>query len=276
MALPKGIPTLQHMVTKKYSRPNNIFVTEGLNKLITACEVDPELKPPYTDHHTITTNIQIPQKKATTNLNYNFRDVDWKSFKTKLSNKLNTSPIPTHFQNIEQIKLAINFLTRSIQNTIKEEVMQTKPRPDAKHWWNANLNIMKKNLNRLKNLSFEFHAIANHFSHIALRQDSKTYGKAIIQAKRSHWSNYLEEMSTDEIWTANKYLKDPPSDGGMPRMPSSKSTNAIGIISSIDNNEGKASLLAKTFFPPPPQNLQQADNQQHKIYLVLRFLFYTC
>ena len=28
MALPKGIPTLQHMVTKKYSRPDNIFITE--------------------------------------------------------------------------------------------------------------------------------------------------------------------------------------------------------------------------------------------------------
>ena len=44
--------------------------------------------------------------------------------------------------------------------------MQTKPRPDAKRWWSANLNIKKKNLNRLKNLSFKFHAIANHFSHM--------------------------------------------------------------------------------------------------------------
>ena len=99
------------MVTKKYSRPDNIFVTEGLNELITVCEIDPELKPPYTDHYTITTNILIPQKKATTNLNYNFRDVDWKSFKTKLSNKLNTTPIPTQYQNSEQIKLAINLLS---------------------------------------------------------------------------------------------------------------------------------------------------------------------
>ena len=137
MALLKGIPTLQHMVTKKYSRPNNIFITEGLNKLITACEVNPELKQPYTDHYTITTNILIPQKKATTNLNYNFRDVDWKSFKTKLSNKLNTIPIPTQYQNSKQIKLAINLLTQSIQSTIKEAVMQTKPRPDAKCWWSS-------------------------------------------------------------------------------------------------------------------------------------------
>ena len=125
---------------------------------------------------------------------------------------------------------------------------------------------MKKKLSRLKNLSFKFCAIANHFSHTALRQDSKTYGEAIIQAKRSHWSNYLEEMSADEIWTTNKYLKDPPGNGGMPRIPSLKSTNALGITSTTNDNEGKASIFAKTFFPPPPQQLQQANNQQHETF----------
>ena len=125
---------------------------------------------------------------------------------------------------------------------------------------------MKKKLNRLKNLSFKFHVIANHFSHTALRQDSKTYSKAIIQAKRSHWSNYLEEMTADKIWTANKYLKDPPGDGGMPRIPSLKSKNALGITSTTDDNKGKASIFAKTFFPPPLQQTQQANNQQHKIH----------
>jgi hypothetical protein len=31
MALPKGIPTLQHMVTGRYSRPDNVFSTAGLS-----------------------------------------------------------------------------------------------------------------------------------------------------------------------------------------------------------------------------------------------------
>ena len=31
MALPKDIPTLQHMVTKKYSRPNNVFCMQQLS-----------------------------------------------------------------------------------------------------------------------------------------------------------------------------------------------------------------------------------------------------
>ena len=59
-------------------------------------------------------------------------------------------------------------------------------------------------------------------------------------------------MSADEIWTANKYLSNPPGDSGQPRIPSLKYTNASGTLTTIDNNEDKANLLAKTFFPPPP------------------------
>ena len=48
MALPKGLPTLQHMVTKKYSRPDNVFITPGLLDMITKCEVDPVIRPTST------------------------------------------------------------------------------------------------------------------------------------------------------------------------------------------------------------------------------------
>jgi hypothetical protein len=50
MALPKGIPTLKHMVTKRHSRPDNVFCTDGLTEYITKCDVVPELQPVNTDH----------------------------------------------------------------------------------------------------------------------------------------------------------------------------------------------------------------------------------
>jgi endonuclease/exonuclease/phosphatase family metal-dependent hydrolase len=64
MALPKGIPTLQHMVTGRYSRPDNVFTTTGLTELIVRCEVDPTLRPTSTDHFPIITNILLPQEKT--------------------------------------------------------------------------------------------------------------------------------------------------------------------------------------------------------------------
>ena len=60
MALPKGSPTLQHMRSKKYSRPDNVFNTPGLMDLITKCEVDPSARPPATDHFLIITSILLP------------------------------------------------------------------------------------------------------------------------------------------------------------------------------------------------------------------------
>ena len=53
MVLPKGTPTLQHMVTKKYSRPDNFFITAHLLDLIIICEVDLSVQPLSTNHFPI-------------------------------------------------------------------------------------------------------------------------------------------------------------------------------------------------------------------------------
>ena len=59
-------------------------------------------------------------------------------------------------------------------------------------------------------------------------------------------------MAGNEIWTANKYLKEPVGDGGNPRIPTLKVKSAIGRETLINNNEEKAKIFATTFFPPPP------------------------
>lgn len=112
---------------------------------------------------------------------------------------------------------------------------------------------MKKILNRLKSESFRNHAMANHPSHRELRIRSSKYGKAIIAAKRDHWTEYLEEMSANDIWTANKYLKSPVGDGGQPRIPTIKTRDEEGNTMEVNNNEDKAKVFAKAFFSPPPR-----------------------
>jgi Reverse transcriptase (RNA-dependent DNA polymerase) len=153
---------------------------------------------------------------------------------------------------VEQLNTAIGDLTQALQETVQEVVKRSKPRLDAKRWWNGELIKMRKELNRLRSDSYNFRAIANHRSHRELRKKSRKYGEAIIQAKRSHWANYLEEMTANEIWTANKYIREPVGDGGNPRIPMLKTKNAAGNKISVNGNDEKVELLAKTFFPPPP------------------------
>ena len=105
---------------------------------------------------------------------------------------------------------------------------------------------------RIRANSYRNRAIANHPSHSELKTKSNEYGEEIIKAKRSHWSNYLEDMTANEIWTANKYIREPVGDGGNPRIPTLKTKNAAGIVTSINSNDAKSKTFAKMFFPPPP------------------------
>ena len=46
--------------------------------------------------------------------------------------------------------MAINDLTQDLQETILEVVKRSKPRPDAKRWWNGELIKRRKELYRIR------------------------------------------------------------------------------------------------------------------------------
>jgi ribonuclease HI len=214
--------------------------------------VIPDLKPASTDHFPILTHIQLPQERTSSSPSFNFRETDWDAFRKKLEPRLLLSPDEPVITNVEQLNTAVGDLTQALQDTIHEVVKRSKPRPDVKRWWNGELIKMRKKLYRLRADSYRLRAIPDHPSHSELKIESNRYRDAIIQAKRSHWSNYLEEMSANEIWTANKYIKEPIGDGGNPRIPTLKVKNAAGAEILVNSNEKKAKTFAKVFFPPPP------------------------
>jgi hypothetical protein len=260
MVLPKGIPTLQHMCTKKYSRPDNVFSTPGLQDYIVKCEVDPALKPTSTDHFPVLTYIQLPQERVNAPPSFNFREMDWEEFRRKLEPRLRRSSDKPIITDVAQLNTAVEDLTQALQETIQEVVKRSKPRPDSKRWWNGDLIKMRKALYRLRADSYRFRAFADHPSHSELKIESNKYGEPIIQARRSHWTNYLEEMSANEIWTANKYIREPVGDGGNPRILTLKVKNVAGAETSISSNEEKAKTFVKLFFPPPPLIVDEYDD----------------
>ena len=259
MTLPKGIPTLRHMRTKKYSRPDNIFCSSSLEPLLTNCEVVAQARPTSTDHFPIETRFDLPQARIPPDPSRNFRDVNWDDFRRTLTEKIELSPIPPQVQDAEQLNELASNLTSAIQETISEEIKCSKPRPDAKRWWNRELTLMRKELNRLRATSYKFRALIHHPSHSELRRKSRQYGNEILIAKRKRWTDYLEGMTAQDIWTANKYLKNPVGDGGSPRIPTIRTTNEEGNEVDINDNEDKAKVFATTFFPPPP-HMEYADD----------------
>lgn len=217
MTLPKGAPTLQHLRSKKFSRPDNVFCTPAVADLVYKCEVIPALRPALTDHFPIETHIQLPQETSTTTPSYNFRETDWEKFRQSLQLKLLHSPEEPVITNTEQLNDAIGHLTMALQETIKMTTTRSKPRPDAKRWWNGDLKKMKKELNKLRSQSYTYRALADHSSHRILKVKSTPYGEMILHTKRQHWATYLEDMTASDIWTDNKFIKEPAGDGGSPR-----------------------------------------------------------
>ena len=90
---------------------------------------------------------------------------------------------PEQLQNADHTTAAIELLTKNIQDAIHDMVPISKPRPDTKCWWSKQVMTMRKNLNRIKSISYQYRVIPDHFSHTALKQESNRYGNAIIQVK---------------------------------------------------------------------------------------------
>jgi ribonuclease HI/exonuclease III len=255
MPLPKGIPTLEHMRSKRYSRPDNVFCTSNLEDLITKCDVIPHLRPPCTDHFPIATHLSLTQTRAPSATNYNFRDVDWDIFRRTLKENMDLIPHAAAITTETQLTQAAEDLTNAIHLTIQSCIRRSKPRPDTKRWWNSDLRKSRKGLNKLRTISYRNRTITDHPAHQELRTRSNKYGEDILQAKRQHWSDYLEDMDASGIWTANKYLREPAGDGGNPRIPTLRTTNINNQSVEVNDSREKAALFAKTFFPPPPEEM---------------------
>ena len=72
MVLLKGVPTLQHMRTKWYSCPDNVFCSSLLTNTFIRCDVDAQAQPTKTDHFPIITILELPQERIKPKLAYNF------------------------------------------------------------------------------------------------------------------------------------------------------------------------------------------------------------
>jgi hypothetical protein len=89
------------------------------------------------------------------------------------------------------------------------------------------------------------------------------YGEAILDAKRQHWEEFLENAAEQDLWTANKYLREPMGDGGKSCIPTLKVVDegANRLVREINTNEGKAK--AHLFFPKKPDVSRTPDDYEY-------------
>jgi hypothetical protein len=263
MALPKGIPTLRHMVWKTESRTDNVWCSEGLTSSVTSCDVNSNWNFVHTDHYSIVTEIDLPQTRTSTEPSRNYRETDWDSFRAHLKAQLEEAHIPRVANSAEDIDSIATTLTVSLQSAIKLHVPINKPCPHSKRWWNSDLKKMKQKLNQLRRQAERYRALPTHVSHLDFKEAEKAYGEAITAAKRQHWAEYLENAASDDIWMINRYIKNPVGDGCSSCIPTLEVRDERGFTRTVNTNTEKAEALAKTFFPPKPAESSVPNNHDY-------------
>ena len=94
MALPSGTPTHEHSATKRWSRLDQVFLSEHSGDLLISCDTQPELRGINTDHLPILTELSMEVAATEQKSTYSFRDVDWEEFRKELKQQLDRAAAP--------------------------------------------------------------------------------------------------------------------------------------------------------------------------------------
>jgi hypothetical protein len=194
----------------------------------------------------------------------NFKTVDWEAFKEgPLVNLADISP-PGDLKTDMEIQMASRELTAALQKTIEERIQDSKPCPHLKRWWNSNLQALKKKLNKLSSEAFKKRTVPNHLCHESRKLTAQQYGSVILNAKKKHWTDFLEEAMDRDLWTTNCYLKDPVGNSSKSQIPTLKIKEEDSSTREVASNTEKADVFHKIFFLPKPANSLVPENYQYQ------------
>ncbi len=253
LALPSGLPTHLHNVTKKWTRLDQVFISDHSLDLIEGCETVPSFRCIKTDHLPIITKLSLTSTNSQPAVFRNFREVDWESFRGTLVSHLTELGQPKQLRNQEHLNTACETLTAAIQMTINTEVPKTNLCSKSKRWWTRELTQLRRHSNKLGRLAYKLRDDSQHPVHREHVEAAKLYDRTLERTKRQHWRDWLERAVDPDIWTVHKVISTPHADGGKARIPALKHKQGEAEKIASTNSE-KSQALANCFFPTKPLN----------------------
>ena len=251
LALPSGIPTHVHNVTKRWSRLDHVFISEHSVDLVVSCDTQRNRRGINTDHLPILTELNLNASMRAADPIPNFREVDWVAFSEALERHLKELQPAAHITTQVQLDQCCDELTKVIQHTISVHVPSSDPSPKSKRWWTKELTQLRSHANKLGRLSFEKRNEPGHAIHMEHKAAAREYDKMLQSTKKQHWRNWLERADEPDIWAMHRLVSAPATDGGKARIPVLSFKEERRELLARTNDE-KSITLAKGFFPPRP------------------------
>ncbi|KZP21378.1 hypothetical protein FIBSPDRAFT_740762, partial [Athelia psychrophila] len=152
MALPPGIPTLEHMVSKELHRVDQIFTSAELSDFVISCDTLKH-RPPKTDHYPIVTTIDLDIVHSLPSPSPNFRATDWPEFRKELQQRMDRLRLHDP-RTPEEFEAILDDVMTAIQETIEVSVPKTRPSAYMKRWWSKELTQIRAHSRSLGKKSF--------------------------------------------------------------------------------------------------------------------------
>ena len=251
LALPSGIPTHRHNITKKWSRLDQVFISDHSENIVITCNTQTDQWGINTDHLPILTSLNLSIGTEETNEFPNFREVDWGEFQVELGRQLGKLPPAEPINSQCQLDNACAGLTKAIQKTIDTEVPMSTITPKSKRWWTKELTQLRRAANKLGRQSYRNRSDANHAIHNEHSAMVKKYRNTLDHTKSHHWRDFLEKAEEPDLWAAHRLTSSTGGDGGKSKIPVLKYKVGDTEAKASDNSD-KGQVLAKNFFPAKP------------------------
>jgi Endonuclease-reverse transcriptase len=139
LALLSGIPMHLHNITKKWSRLNQVFLSDHSENLLITCNTQTEHRGINTDHLPIWTELNLKVSTIEEEPAPNFCEVDWDKFGKALEGQLEALQPVVQISMQRQLDLCCKELTIAIQEVIHEQVPKARISPKTKRWWTKEL-----------------------------------------------------------------------------------------------------------------------------------------
>lgn len=154
MALPAGIPTLEHTTSKNWTRPDNVWVSATAIECVIECDVMEDQRPICTDHLPFKLILSTTPMREDPEPRWDWRGTDWENLSkavTEGAADFNTLNI----RNKEDLDEEIDQLTRLLTKVRDEYVPKVKTTPYTRRWWSRELADMRKNVAKIAKLAYK-------------------------------------------------------------------------------------------------------------------------
>lgn len=205
--------------------------------------------------------MELPVACSSSPPRKDFMDIEWGPFRNALAEKLRIRSLARRLTTKAEFDEKVDLLTEIIQEVIADDkiVPWKKPCTFSKCWWNQELKDLKVQHSHASNEARKFEDIRDHPSKAKLSDLSRAMADKIDEARKAHWVDWLENIDARQIYLANKYVINEPTDFACDRVPDLKTTMGDILTTAVTNSE-KAEALAESFFPPPPPSPSIPDS----------------